>query len=251
MCLILLGRYAHPDYELVLAANRDELFGRPTARAAWWEDHPDVLGGRDLDQMGTWLGITRSGRWAAITNFRGGAAERKDAPSRGGLVGDFLTGRSSTGEYLELLQREGGRYNGYNLLFATGGSVAYQSNRGAASIEISPGIHGLSNHLLDTSWPKVVRGKERLAALLAAQGPLDIESLFDLLSDRSPAAADELPATGVGPALERILSPIFIDGDGYGTRCSTVLLIGRSGDVYFEERDLRGSARRRFEFSIE
>lgn len=250
MCLILLARNVHPEYELVLAANRDEFFERPTAPAGWWQDHPDLLGGRDLKQMGTWLGIRRSGRWAAITNFRRPAAERKDAPSRGALVRDFLTGGTSTSEYLEALESAGDRYNGYNLLFAAGGRIAYHSNRGASSADLPGGIHGLSNHLLDTPWPKVARGTERLSALLAPSVPLDSEALFGLLSDRTPAADDRLPDTGVGLPLERVLSPIFIEGDRYGTRCSTVLLIRRDGRVSFEERDLRSGESRRFEFRI-
>src|SRR5688500_18782433 len=129
MCLILLAHEAHPRYRLVVAANRDELYARPTAPAGWWDDYPGVLGGRDLRGGGSWMGVTRDGRWAAVTNYRDPAGERKDAPSRGDLVGDFLRGSESPSEYLARLQPRAAAYNGFNLLVGEPGTVLWLSNR--------------------------------------------------------------------------------------------------------------------------
>jgi uncharacterized protein with NRDE domain len=239
MCLILLAQGAHPDYPLVVAANRDEYYQRPTAKAAFWQDHPHILAGRDLECMGTWLGITRSGRFAALTNFRDPRERKTDAPSRGRLVSDFLVSEQEPREYLEKVAEIAPRYNGFNLLAGDIDGVFYFSSRLASVQKLSPGVHGLSNHLLDTPWPKVVRGKQRLQAVLAdAPGA---EALLDLLHDREPAAEGELPDTGIGAELERVLSPALIVSPQYGTRASTAVLFGRDGGVSFSERTiLRG-----------
>jgi uncharacterized protein with NRDE domain len=245
MCLILLAHDAHPRYRLVVAANRDELYDRPTAPAGWWEDAPEVLGGRDLRGGGSWLGMTRSGRWAAVTNYRDRSAERKDAPSRGDLVGDFLRGGDSPAEYLARLRRRAADYNGFNLLVGEPGSVFWFSNRAVErhdlpGREVTPGVHGLSNHLLDTPWPKVERGKRELERLLA-DPELAPEPMLDLLLDRTVAADDDLPDTG-----------LFITTPVYGTRASTALLIDRDGRVLLVERshrpDTPHAEERRYEF---
>jgi len=251
MCLLLFAYRSRPDYELVLAANRDELFGRPTAPAGFWKDHPDLLGGRDLEHMGTWLGITRAGRFAALTNFRGREAERRVAPSRGDIVRDFLTGSDGVSAYIARIERSDGAFNGYNLLLGADGVSGYHSNRGGHSGALAPGLYGLSNHLLDTPWPKVERGKRGLREIVDAPGAPDVEALFHLLSDSNPAPDALLPDTGVGMELERTLSPIFIRGERYGTRCSTVLLISAEGEVRFEERDLARGSAHRFAFTVE
>lgn len=243
MCLILCAYKSHPRYHLVVAANRDEFLARPTAGADWWDDASDILGGRDLEQMGTWLGCTRGGRFAAVTNYREPGSERRDAPSRGGLVREFLESDGGVEEFLSRIRAEGGEYNGYNLLFGADGSLGYHSNRGDGGKPLESGIYGISNHLLDTPWPKVRRGKARFTNILSRhRDRLPADELFEMLGDRTRAPDDELPDTGLGIELERMVSPIFTVGKEYGTRCSTVFAIDHEGSAYFEERDA-GSGR--------
>lgn len=255
MCLILLAYESHPACRLVVAANRDEFYARPTRRAAFWEDAPDVLAGRDLTHGGTWLGVTRAGRVAAVTNFRDPSRQSADAPSRGHLVGDFLRGAETPRSYLERLAARASAYNGFNLLVGDARGLYYFSNREGEVRELTPGLYGLSNHLLDTPWPKVERGKTALSEVLEkSDGPPAAEQLFGLLAGREPAPDDALPDTGVGLEAERMLSPLFIGGAGYGTRSSTVVLFERAGRVTFAERSFLagtgGQQDTRFQFVI-
>lgn len=237
MCLILFALDSHPEYRLVLAANRDEFYGRPTAPAAPWEEVPELIAGRDLRGGGTWMGVTRSGRWAAVTNYRDPPErQRPDAPSRGHLVSDFLLGEGSAHEYVARLVPRAGEYNGFNLLVSDGGRAVWYSNRADEPRELGPGIYGLSNELLDSPWPKVVRGRREMARLLGAADWLRPDALLELLLDRAYAADHELPSTGVGLERERALSASFIVTPDYGTRASTALLIGRSGRATLVER---------------
>jgi uncharacterized protein with NRDE domain len=235
MCLILFAHDAHPRYRLALAANRDEFHHRPTRPAAFWDDAPNVLAGRDLVEGGTWMGVTRGGRVAAVTNFRRGTSGRNEARSRGALVGDFLTGDARPETYARRMHAEGDAFNGFSLLVGDGPDLWFCSNAGGGVEPIAPGVHGLSNHLLDTPWPKVRNGRRAVAAELERE-TIDPERLLELLADRTIATDDELPETGVGLARERDLSPIFIAGREYGTRSSTVLLIERDGRIGFCER---------------
>ena len=233
MCLILVAWRVHPDYPLVVAANRDEFFARPAAEAAWWKDAKDVFAGRDLEAGGTWLGLARNGRFAGLTNFRDPPRNRNDAPSRGALVADFLTGNESTAAALARLQTQGPRYNAFNLFVSDGDSLGiYESASGSARI-LEPGIYALSNHLLDTPWPKVTAGKSRLARALRALP--DDTPLRELLRDDRPAPDAALPRTGVSLAWERMLSSAFIRAPGYGTRCSTVITRDRHGWMHVTE----------------
>ena len=233
MCLIFVAWRAHPDYPLVVAANRDEFFARPAAEAGWWPDAPSVFAGRDLEAGGTWLGLDRDGRFAGLTNFRDPQRNRDGTPSRGALVADFLRGRESTAEALARLQFEGPRYNAFNLLVSDGDSLGiYESASGSARL-LEPGLHALSNHLLDTPWPKVTAGKSRLARALRALP--DDTPLCELLRDDRPAPDAELPRTGVSLAWERMLSSAFIRAPGYGTRCSTVIRRDRYGWTHVVE----------------
>jgi len=236
MCLILFAHKVHPDYPLVLAANRDESYQRATAPAAFWQDDARVYGGRDLEQGGTWLGITRTGRVAALTNFRAGNAVKTSTRSRGELVGNYLRSNQPAAAYLGRTGREAMLYNGFNLLAGDVDSLHYFSNRAGAAVAVSPGIHGLSNHLLDTPWPKVERGKRALAGMLDLAGSDLSDALFSVLADRTPAPDAELPDSGIGLQRERLLSPAFIVKPLYGTRCSTVLLVDNQGRVTFSER---------------
>jgi uncharacterized protein with NRDE domain len=234
MCLIVLAWRAAAEYPLVVAANRDEWRERPAEPARWWPDHPELLAGRDLQAGGTWMGITRGGRFAAVTNFRDPSDKRSTARSRGGLVTEFLLGADSPGRFLARLAERAREYNGFNLILGDSTSLFYYGSREGEARPIEPGVHGLSNHLLDEPWPKVVRGKERMEAALASRDP--VPALFDLLSDVDRVPDQELPRTGVGIAWERRLASALILGEEYGTRVSTALVISSSGKVSFEER---------------
>jgi uncharacterized protein with NRDE domain len=255
MCLLLVALDAHPFFKLVLAANRDEFYDRPTAPPSFWQDAPDLLAGRDLAGGGTWLGITRHGRIAATTNYRDPSSFKKAALSRGKLVTDFLLGKSSPPDYLESIRREAGRYNGFNLLVGERDHLHWTSNRSDRIVSLSTGIHGVSNRLLNTPWPKVVRGKELLASVLRDHARVSPESLFALLRDRHQPPDEALPSTGVRPEWERVLAPIFIKSPDYGTRSSTVLLIDKNDHLTFMDRTFNGRpepvSTARFEFDLE
>jgi len=232
MCLILVAWRGHPAYPCVIAANRDEFHARPAAPADWWQDQPRILAGRDLSAGGTWLGLTREGRFAALTNFRG-AVRRDDAPSRGALVTDILRSRDCTSRILERLHEAGANYNGFNVIFSDGERLAvYESTLGKGR-ELAPGIYGLSNHLLDTPWPKVQNAKSALSTALKMLP--DTSATLALLRDDRPAPDELLPRTGLSQEWERLVSSAFIRADDYGTRCSTVISIDRGGGASFEE----------------
>lgn len=237
MCLILFAYEAHPDYRLVLAANRDEFYARPTATAAAWADAPQVVAGRDLCAGGTWMGVTLQGRWAALTNFRDPLEFGREGPSRGRLVADYLVGESSPEVYLSGLRPRASDFNGFNLLAGDQDSLFWYSNRApGVGQRLAPGTYGLSNHLLDTAWPKVTRGKAALAQLLRDASTLEPDDLLAVLLDRTYAADHELPDTGLARDRERMLSSLFIVSPEYGTRSSTALLIARDGHVLLVER---------------
>jgi uncharacterized protein with NRDE domain len=236
MCLLLLALKSHPVYKLVIAANRDEFYDRPTAPASFWDDRPDLLAGRDLRAGGTWFGITKKGRIAAITNYRDPASLKSHAPSRGELVSDFLTGNEKPEEYLASLDLKAGSYNGFNLIVGVKDQICWYSNRGKGTHSLIPGIYGVSNHLLNTPWPKISRGKAALEGILSDQRTPSPEMLFDMLLDRAIPDDHDLPDTGVGLEWERLLSPIFISSPNYGTRSSAILLIDQNDHVTFMER---------------
>jgi uncharacterized protein with NRDE domain len=234
LCLIALAWKGREDLPLVVAANRDEWRERPARPAHWWPDHPDLLAGRDLQAGGTWMGVTRAGRFAAVTNFRDPSDKRTDAKSRGGLVSEFLLGADSPERYLASLAPRAREYNGFNLILGDGESLWYFGSREGEARRIEPGIHALSNHLLDEPWPKVVRGREAMRSALGEADPS--ARLFEMLSDSAGAPDADLPSTGVGIAWERRLASPLITGEDYGTRCSTVAMFSREGAIRFEER---------------
>lgn len=254
MCLIILSYSNHPVYRLILAANRDEFYDRPTAPLGFWEETPSVLAGRDLKSGGTWLGVTKSGRICAVTNFRDPAVQLKDAPSRGLLVGNFLKGSESPERYLQKVKEDGNKYNGFNLLAGDESGIFCCSNRADKILRLSPGIHGLSNHLLDTPWPKVAKGKRCLESILSSD-EIDCVSIFELLSDGNMPPDGDLPDTGVGIEWERILSPLFIRSEIYGTRSSSIVLIGKENITFMERTYIKdGSNSMKYEtrqFSFE
>ncbi|MDP3874041.1 MAG: NRDE family protein [Methyloversatilis sp.] len=233
MCLIALGWRVRPDMPLLVIANRDEFHRRPTAPLAFWPDAPTVLAGRDLQSGGTWMGVTREGRFAALTNFRDPSAQRPDARSRGLLVSGFLTGHASGPDYADTLRRNGGDYNGFNLLLCDGSSLIWIGHPGDGKVDVhtlEPGLHAVSNHLPGTPWPKLLRALDGVARMLgkpeADEAPA-FDTLtgpaFAVLADDTPADDADLPDTGVGIESERRLSPVFISGEEYGTRSGTLL----------------------------
>lgn len=254
MCSIFLAYNAHPKYRLILAANRDEFYERPTATAQFWQDAPEILGGRDLIHGGTWLGVTKTGRFSAVTNYRDSSAPTGNS-SRGKLVGDFLRATETPEKYLQKIQRNAQNYSGFNLLVGEiDGEIGYFSNRGDGVKILESGIYGLSNHLLDTPWQKVLRGKTALAKLIEKENFV-VEAVFEILSNTTKATDADLPDTGIGLERERLLSSIFIETPVYGTRCSTVLLVDASGKVSFSERTYKQARidweEKNFEFEIE
>lgn len=238
MCVIYLAFEYHPRYPLILAANRDEYYDRPTAPAGKWEDEPEIYAGRDLISGGTWLGVTTSGRFAAVTNFRDPLAPT-GSHSRGTLVADFLRSDQSPADYLKKVLEKADAFSGFNLFIGRIDEdvreLFYLSSRGDGVTQLASGIYGLSNNLLDVPWPKVTKGKARFEEIVSGDN-VDSERLFTLLSDEATAPEWELPHTGISPAREKALSAIFIKTPDYGTRSSTVLTIGTSLIPEIEER---------------
>lgn len=223
MCLVIVAYRVVPDRPLVVAANRDEFHARETAPAAFWPEHPDLLAGRDLEAGGTWMGITRGGRFAAVTNFRDPANSRPAPRSRGELTLDFLTGQQPATDYLAEVAARGDQYAGFNLLLGDDAGLWYLDNApGGTPRPLEPGVHGLSNARLNTPWPKSEHGKARLQALLNAGEP-DHDRLATVVADRALADADSLRLQGLEGEMERMLSAQFIISPGYGTRSTTTL----------------------------
>jgi uncharacterized protein with NRDE domain len=237
MCLIVFAWGVRADFPLVVGANRDEFFARPTQGASPWTDAPHVLAGRDLEQGGTWLGVTRTGRMAAVTNYRDGARSRRRRRSRGWLVRDYLLSEQSPERYLSAVHAQRAEYDGFNLIAGSLDGLWHYSNRSAELTRVAPGVHGLSNHLLDTPWPKVERAKRRLRAVAADALPDELTGgLFDILADRALPPDADLPQTGVPIEWERLLASAFIQSADYGTRSSTAVLLDAAGGWRFEER---------------
>lgn len=231
MCLIVVGWRVHPEYPLVVAANRDEFYARPTAEAMRWPNTPQVIGGLDLEAGGTWLGITETGRFAAVTNVRE-PNMAKGACSRGALTRDFLLSDTPASDYAR--QIDGKRYSGFNLLLADGESLFYCSNRDGKPRALPPGIYGLSNHLLDSPWPKLVQARQRFTEAL--QHLPEEAAFFDLLADQAMVADNNLPQTGVPLEWERLLSAVFVQSENYGTRASTLVWQNSNGAVKLHEQ---------------
>ena len=235
MCLIFLSLDNHPTYKLIIAANRDEFYDRKTAAAEFWVDHPEVLGGRDLEANGTWMGMTRAGKISLLTNYRDPKNINPSAPSRGRLVSDYLEMDLRANDYLKKIEVEGSQYNGFNLLAGTVNDLWYFSNYAKGIVKMERGLHGLSNHLMDTPWPKVLWGKEKIQTILQ-RTVIHPEMLFDFLYNDRRAPDDQLPDTGIGMERERALSSMFIKYPNYGSRCSTTVLVDRHDNVLFAER---------------
>lgn len=234
MCLIVFAYQVHPVYKLIVAANRDEFYGRPTALAHYWEDSPDILAGRDLEKMGTWMGVTRAGRFAALTNYRDPKEETEGKRSRGELVANALKHKGNVKDYMQGLVGKKDLYPGYNLLAGDGTELYHYSNKGQELQKVEPGIYGVSNHLLNTEWPKVQKGKEGMSKIIKSKSEDIVEKFLTLLQNADQAPDELLPNTGVSLEWERMLSPLFIKSENYGTRSSTVMLMSDKEIQYVE-----------------
>jgi len=236
MCFLICAHKSHRDYPLIVAANRDEFHARPSREAQFWNDEPYILAGRDLQAGGTWLGITRQGRIAAVTNFHEQAMMPLPPLSRGALVSDFLRSHASPEEYAQYIIHNGNDYQGFTLVFGTVDTLHYCSNRTNTCEQITPGIHGLSNHTFNDNSSKVSKGREAMKKLLSQSDSLSPDDMFSLLSDRTQASDPELAVHGDKGEAERIYSPVFIIGKEFGTRCSTAILIDSRGSAHLSER---------------
>lgn len=233
MCLIAIAYKLHPDYPLLVAANRDEYYQRPTAAAEFWKEAPTLLAGRDLQAGGTWMGVTHGGRFAAITNHRNPSTTPAQPRSRGLLTLDFLLGEMSPAAYMEALAENAAAYAGFNLLVGTIESLYYYSNIEQQIRKLEPGIYSLSNALLDTPWPKQEMARKRMQRVL--EQAVDHPQLQAVVANREVAADEQLPNTGVGKELERLLSAQFIVSEAYGTRATTSLWLDASGGFSWQE----------------
>lgn len=238
MCVLYFAYKVHPEYPIILAANRDEFYERPTAPIHFWEDQPNILAGRDLKEKGTWMGVNKQGRFAALTNFRDPNESTDHKISRGKIITKFLNSEMDSFTFLKQLQSTRNAYRGFNIIVGTAQEVYYYSNVQDEITEIAPGIHGLSNHFLNTPWPKVSKGKHDMSLCLKKVTGIDHECLFEILSNRDRPEIMQLPNTGIGMEWEEKLSSIYIDTDTYGTRSSSVLTLSAEGHVDFVERSL-------------
>ncbi|MGI9261156.1 MAG: NRDE family protein [Woeseiaceae bacterium] len=233
MCLILVAWKIDPEYPLVLAANRDEFHHRPTQSLHRWQDKPAVVAGRDLQAGGTWLGASRSGRVAAVTNYREGKPGKRGTSSRGEIVTAFLTSSASSETFAGSIECDS--YAGFSLLTIDADDLCYTSNRGDEARRLPPGIYGLSNASLDTPWPKLVRTRESFRKIIAA-GDVNETSLMRILSDRHMSPATEIEPGSLPFALARAVTAPFIVTPEYGTRCTTVVLRDPAGQTQMSER---------------
>jgi len=236
MCLILFALKQHPEYKLILAANRDEFFSRESMSAHYWEENESIIGGKDKISKGTWLGINSNGRFVAITNYRDLSRENKNAKSRGLISRNFLLDDETVEEFLKKISDEGNVYNGFNMLLSDDGfeNMIHYSNVSNNPTRLRSGLHGLSNAFLDTPWPKVVNGKKMLSKLMN-NFSIDPSALIELLTNSDIPPDNQLPETGISRDLEKKLSPVFISMNGYGTRCSTAILVDYNNSVTFHE----------------
>ena len=253
MCLIAVAFNQHPEFPFVLVANRDEFRARPSQPVHFWEDHPDILAGVDLKMNGTWLGVTKKGRVALLTNHRKMSDIKDSAPSRGHLVSNFLKGDFSPTSYVEALN-DLSLFNGFNLMVGTVEQLIYTSNRTTQTERINSGVHGLSNALLNTPWPKLTGLKNGLTSVLSKPAFREDE-LFQLLASTQRAEDDKLPDTGIGTEMERVLSSAFINTTTYGTVNSTIVTVNKAGKLKMTERTFDQAGHQNgtstFEFMIE
>lgn len=238
MCLTVFAYRIHKEYPLVLATNRDEFYERPTRPAQFWDKHPTILAGKDLKAGGTWMGITKNHRFAALTNYRDISGIKKDAPSRGHIVADFLKSEISAVEYFQAFKQKAEEYNGFNLLFGTTDNLYYFNNQHLDLLELEPGYYSLSNAFLNTKWPKTEKALSDFKSQIEKNN-LRQDRLFHILRNTQTYPDQLLPSTGLPIEKERMVSSIFILSDNYGTRCSTLLFADPNGESTFIEKSYR------------
>ena len=257
MCVIILALRKNKQYPFIVAANRDEYYNRPTIAADYWPDLPEVIAGRDKQAGGTWLGLSRTGRFAAITNHYEPGCHNPKLQSRGELVSRFLVTDENLDEYSRQLDLTQKNYNGYGLVFGSFSHLRYQTNRDSQIVDITKGVHGLSNHFLNTPWPRVEEGKRKLLEIAQSEDQLETDQIFEILLDSNASNPDysEENVSNLLQAIDPVQMPIFIRLNDYGTRSSSVILVDRNGMVTFEERTFAPSlrkivARRKFEYKV-
>jgi uncharacterized protein with NRDE domain len=244
VCLVLIAKNVHPRYPLVVLANRDEFFQRPTQRMHWWGTSPDILAGRDGLKGGAWFGVNDQEQLALVTNYR--EPRMQTESTRGELVSDFLLNRRS--DTRQWLVDNSERYAGFNLIFGDLDTVTHFCNRTGVFTSIDQGYHGLSNATLDTPWPKVEKGKLLLKQALT-HPKVEVQDLFDILKDSHRPPDHSLPQTSIDQNRERALSSIFVEPtQGYGSRSGTVLIASADGGTRLWERDY--TTGRSFSFSL-
>ena len=255
MCILFIAVQQHPTFPLIIAANRDEFYKRPTHPSHFWSESPELLAGKDLEAGGTWMGMTRFGDLSALTNIRAPHLIKDDAKSRGSLVYDFLMDEEKKQQYVSYLHQSREEFNGYNLLFGKWNDLAVYNNHEDSLQYLHPGFYGLSNANLNSPWPKINKGVQALRNYCKTHDEMDDEQLFELLRNEEKAKDHLLPVTGVPEQWEKQLSSVFINVEGYGTRSSTLLYINNEGEVHWHERSWDDQANhvedRRFSFTLE
>lgn len=255
MCLIVFSFKQHSKYPIILAANRDEFYERPTRPARFWAQEPHILAGRDEKMGGTWLGVTKQGNFAALTNYRDLTNIKESAPSRGEIVKNYLADNAHPHKYVEMLKRSAEDFNGFNLITGSPDQLFHYSNETDAITKIEPGLHGISNAVLNTPWPKVETAKSEFRDAITGE-EIDHTRIFKMLINSKSYPENQLPNTGLSKEMEKMVSPIFIKSKDYGTRCSTLLTIRHDGEVTFIEKTYTPKAgtvtsEARFDFKIE
>lgn len=235
MCLIVFAYKHHPEYPLILAGNRDEFYGREAQQAHFWDTDPAMLAGKDLRAGGTWLGVSKKGEFGAITNYRDLNDPRAGERSRGEIIPKFLTTVKAPDQKIRQLRKQNHHYAGFNFLAGDVDQLFYLNNINGNIQSVTPGIHGISNAFLDTLWPKVETARSEFQKAISSS-TIDKEKIFNFLNDSKSYPEDSLPDTGLSPEKEKAVSPIFIETEGYGTRCSTLLTIDNDGRIHFTEK---------------
>lgn len=241
MCLVVFAWKMHPEYRLVLAANRDEFHKRPAQELHWWPDSPDILAGRDLQAGGTWLAVSKPGRFATVTNYREQLNPRPGLRSRGEIITNFVSSAAPAGKFIASLESDD--YAGFSLLAADRDELWYVSNRGDEAVRLAPGVYGLSNASLDTPWTKLVRTRDALRNLTES-GEVDETTLLRIMADRTPAPSADVEAGNLPFVLAKALTAPHIVSAEYGTRCSTALTWSEQEEISVCERrfDVAGTA---------
>ncbi len=253
MCLIVLGRNIHPKYKLILVANRDELYERPTKVAHYWNGPNQLLAGKDLEAGGTWIGVNQMGHIAAVTNYRDPTNYQNNKASRGQIPVNFLDSRVLADQYIRNLEKESSRFNGYNLLVLDNNDLMHYNNQNGEPSKLADGIHAVSNATLNTPWPKVVRSKEMFKSIVESNFSHD--DLIEMMGDSKTANLEDLPDTGIPKDLEEAVSAMCIRTEKYGTCSTTAITITNDGEVSFTEKSYpvgkRNEGIERFSFKID